>query len=142
MKMLTLFLLLFSSLAYAGEETALSKKISQSAIEELKEVPAGKYKISLMATYRYQLGPNGPNTGRPVFLSALKTYELPKDLQDCDSNANSLVCAAAAEFVNWYQNSQPARQGSLDIKFIMFENCDGYFCPFYKDTQISVEINN
>ena len=140
--MITLFFLLVSSVAYAETQTDLSKRISHSAGEELKEVPAGKYKISLMATYRYQLGPNGPSSGSPVFLSAIKTYELPKDLQDCDSNANSLVCAAAGEFIHWYQNSQPARQGSLDIKFIMFENCDSYFCPFYKDAQISTEINN
>jgi len=94
MKMITLFFLLLSSLAYAETQTDLSKRISQSAREELKEIPAGKYKISLMATYRYQLGPNGPSSSSPVFLSTLKTYELPKDLYDCDSNPNSLICSS------------------------------------------------
>lgn len=140
MKMFTLIILLFSTLAYATDQTTLSRNISQKIQDELKDVPAGKYNLSLIATYFYKLGPDGPNTGLPVFLSALQTYELPKDLQDCNTNPSSLVCAAAAEFIQWHQQVRPAREGTLNLKFVMFEYCQDYFCPFYKDTQISVPV--
>lgn len=142
MKMICLLLLVLSTGVFAADQFVLSELISKNIQEELKEDPTGNYNISLMATYSYPLAPNGQSSTVPVFLSALAKYEIPKDLQDCASNSNSLVCAAAGEFVHWYQSNGVYPQGSLNLRFLMFQYCESYFCPFYKEVQISVPINN
>lgn len=141
MKTIGLMLFLLSSLAYATDHLVLSENISENIQYELQDVPAGKYSIALMATYRYKVAAEGPTRSTPVFISTLRTYELPKDLLDCRSNPESLVCAAALEFKHWYKTNKPAPNGELNLKFIMFDYCDSYLCPFYKEAQISVKIN-
>lgn len=142
MKITGLLLLLLSSLAHATDHITLSENISENIQYELQNVPAGKYSIALMATYRYKTTPEGPTRSTPVFLSTLRTYELPNDLLDCRTKPDSLVCAAAIEFKRWYKTNKPAPNGDLNLKFIMFDYCDGYLCPFYKEAQISVKIND
>ena len=135
MKMLSLLLLLSSPLAFGGVEDSLSFKLGGKLKEAFQEVPEGKYQISLLASYQYA------NSTLPVFLAALRTYQIPGAFLPCETDTNSLNCQASKSFIDWYESQAPAPGGSFVVRAIMFEACEGYPCNFIKEATVSVEVN-
>lgn len=140
--MIILLAFLLSSQVFAGLENELSSKLGASLNTAFSEVPSGKYQISLQASYQYPLVQNGPMVTLPVFLSALKTYEIPQAFQPCQTSPDSLNCQATESFVEWYEIQAPVSNGYLIVRAIMFEACESYPCSFVKQATVSVKVSS
>lgn len=142
MKIITLLAFLLSSQVFAGLENDLSSKLGDSLNTAFSEVPAGKYQISLQASYQYPLTPNGTLVTLPVFLSTLKPYEIPEAFQPCQTSPDSLNCQATESFIEWYEDQAPVSNGYLTVTAFMFEACEDYLCSFVKQATVSVKVNS
>lgn len=142
MKMISLLLLLLSSQVFAGLENDLSSKLGASLDTAFSDVPSGKYQIALMASYEYPLAPNGTVMSLPVFLLALKTFQVPEAFQPCQTSPDSLNCLATESFIEWFERQAPPSNGDLIVTAFIFEACQGYPCGLVKQATVSVSVND